>query len=85
MVYIEVFMNKEVDHDSKTVSVDTIFQMKFKYSSYYNGPFDYNDWESIHAWCTKSFGSDHYTWVGFTFWFETEEARNWFALRWGNK
>lgn len=39
-------------------------------------------WGEIHEWCHDHIGRDHYSWTGGTFWFETEKAAMWFALRW---
>ena len=39
-------------------------------------------WGEIHEWCHDHIGRDHYSWTGSTFWFETEKAAMWFALRW---
>ena len=41
-----------------------------------------NNWQDVHRWCEHEFGERHYTWTGSIFWFETEEAAAWFALKW---
>ena len=40
------------------------------------------EWTECHRWCCEHIGEDHYSWTGGTFWFETEKAAMWFALRW---
>jgi len=40
------------------------------------------EWQECHRWCCEHIGEDHYSWTGGTFWFETEQAAMWFALRW---
>lgn len=42
----------------------------------------YNHWQQVIAWCNEMFGEDHYTWTGYSMWFETSEAATLFALRW---
>ena len=41
-----------------------------------------NNWNEIHEWCKATYGSDHYTWSGNEFVFESEEDLTWFILRW---
>ena len=40
------------------------------------------EWQECHRWCRDYIGENHYSWTGSTFWFETEKAAIWFALRW---
>ena len=40
------------------------------------------EWQECHQWCRDYIGEGHYSWTGSTFWFETEKAAIWFALRW---
>ena len=46
------------------------------------GPALMGEWQECHRWCCEHIGEDHYSWTGGTFWFETEKAAMWFALRW---
>jgi hypothetical protein len=39
-------------------------------------------WEPAHQWCIQQYGSDHYTWTGNCFWFETEQDALLFQLTW---
>lgn len=50
---------------------------------YYRVPvLSYSDWQEIMRWCNENVGEDHYTWTGYSMWFETSEAATLFALRW---
>lgn len=40
------------------------------------------NWQDMHYWLAINIGKEHYTWNGNNFWFETEEAAAWFALKW---
>lgn len=40
------------------------------------------EWREIHQWCHDHIGEDHYSWTGFTFWFENTRDAVAFALRW---
>ena len=42
----------------------------------------YTHWSDIMQWCNQVIGADHYTWTGYTMWFEREEDAVMFALRW---
>lgn len=42
----------------------------------------YTHWKDIMQWCNQMVGEDHYTWTGYTMWFEREEDAVMFALRW---
>lgn len=63
-----------------------LWASRFREAGYYSVPAGLKgvqqEWQSIHNWCEKQFGSNHYTWTGSTFWFETEEHAVLFALRW---
>lgn len=43
---------------------------------------DYIWWSDVHDWCKEQYGSEHYAWVGETFWFESEANAIEFILRW---
>jgi hypothetical protein len=59
---------------------------RFREAGYYSVPAGLKgvqqEWQNMHSWCKEQFGSNHYTWTGSTFWFETEEHAVLFALRW---
>lgn len=42
----------------------------------------YEHWRDIVIWCNEMVGENHYTWTGYTMWFETSESAMMFALRW---
>lgn len=66
--------------------VYTPWTKRFVDCGYYSVPLTGNaigyDWQDVHQWCEQQFGERHYAWTGNIFWFETEEAAAWFALRW---
>jgi hypothetical protein len=39
-------------------------------------------WREIHNWCEANLGWENYNWTGSTFWFNTDEDRVFFMLRW---
>ena len=39
-------------------------------------------WPKLHIWCGEHIGEDHYTWVGYTFWFENDRDAVLFSLKW---
>ena len=39
-------------------------------------------WTSMHEWCQKNIGKEHYAWTGSVFWFENKEDATLFVLRW---
>ncbi len=39
-------------------------------------------WPDVHVWCKENLGTEHYTWTGNIFWFETEQDAVLFSLRW---
>ena len=42
----------------------------------------YKHWREVMTWCNEVIGEDHYTWTGYTLWFERERDAVIFALRW---
>jgi hypothetical protein len=42
----------------------------------------YAHWRDVMVWCNEVVGEDHYTWTGYTLWFESTEMATLFALRW---
>ena len=63
-----------------------VWSTRFQDAGYFSVPLTDNNrihqWQDVHRWCEHEFGERHYTWTGSIFWFETEEAAAWFALRW---
>lgn len=71
---------------SDIVRLGVNWNARFREAGYYSVELTKNAitnwWGDVHKWCGETFGKEHYTWVGETFWFETEQAAVWFALRW---
>ena len=61
----------------------TDWHHRFKEAGYHSVSLNsLTEWQAIHTWCTRQVGKEHYAWTGQIFWFETQEAANWFTLRW---
>lgn len=41
----------------------------------------HTSWSYMHEWLQCNIGREHYAWNGENFWFETEKAATWFALK----
>lgn len=85
---IKDFINDFVDawkqYDKSIGRTELIdWHSRFKDAGYHPvGLTSLSEWQDIHSWCKRYVGEQHYTWTGQVFWFETEEAANWFKLRW---
>jgi hypothetical protein len=70
------------EHGKLRKNVREGFQAAGYYPVELSGPVLMGEWQECHQWCCEHIGEDHYSWTGGTFWFETEKAAMWFALRW---
>lgn len=67
------------DGISKHIHWDTRFQDAGYFSVEFNA---LKNWQEVHEWCRRWIGEEHYSWTGSVFWFESEKAASWFALKW---
>lgn len=60
------------------------WNIRFREAGYYCVQFNnrYPNWGEIYSWCSNNIGIEHFAWLGNTFWFETEQDKSWFLLRW---
>ena len=65
---------------------DALLDFKFGVSVVHYDSYDYYATnlknQELHNWCKQQFGGRNYTALFNTFYFSTEEQRNWFILRW---
>jgi len=81
---IRDFIHEWDEHNEGSTGAYTFpnWDERLSEGGYYSVASSAMPWNKIHNWCEQEFGHSHYAWVGNVFWFETEEAAIWFALRW---
>ena len=81
--FIDENCQKYIDEGGRTDMLD--WQKQFRKNGYFEvcgvaQPF--SNQYIIGQWCVDKFGSEHYSWDGTSWWFDSEENAVLFALRW---